>query len=286
MHKEPGATAAQPKPAQPKAEQPKAAQPKRRPRGGTAAGVLSALVLVAAGGGLVSAASLAPQGPGSSRQLEAPLAAVPAGSSLGVCPGPARLLQGTPVGTDAQFSPESATAKSAVNAVVLGSPAGTVPGSRLATLKGKTLVEIAKAADPSATDTSSAKPAAGSPALPAGVAPGHAVDDVTVLSADAQANRQATAGAIMSYTAGDGDLRGSAAAACQQPGNDLWLVGANTALGRTAVLNLSNPSSTPATVSLDLYGAKGLIQAPGSRGLLVAPGSTRSVILVGLAPGQ
>ena len=76
----------------------------------------------------------------------------------------------------------------------------------------------------------------------------------------------------MSYTAADGDLQGSAAAACQQPANDLWLVGANTALGRTAVLNLSNASSTPATVSLELFGAKGQIQAPGSRGLLVAPG--------------
>ena len=90
----------------------------------------------------------------------------------------------------------------------------------------------------------------------------------------------------MRYAAEDGDLRGSAAAACQQPANDLWLVGANTALGRTAVLNLSNASSTPATVSLDLFGAKGQIQAPGSRGLLVAPGTTRSIILAGLAPGQ
>jgi hypothetical protein len=274
------------KPASRRAAAPPATRLKRTPRGGTVAGVLSALVLVAAGGGLVSAASLSPQGPGSSRTLEAPMAAVPAGSSVGVCPGPARLLEGTPVGTDPQFSPESASANSVVNAVVLGSPAGTLPGSRLASLKGKTLVEIAKAAEPSATDTSSAKPAAGSPALLAGVVPQHAVDAVSVLSADAQANRQAAAAGIMSYTAGDGDLRGSAAAACQQPGNDLWLVGANTALGRTAVLNLSNPSGTPATVSLDLYGAKGLIQAPGSRGLLVAPGSTRSVILAGLAPGQ
>jgi Family of unknown function (DUF5719) len=257
---------------------------KRRPRGGTVAGVLSAVVLVAAGGGLVSAASLAPQGPGSSRQLDAPLAAVPAGSSIGVCPGPARLLEGTPVGTDPQFSPESATANSVVSAVVLGSPAGTLPGSRLASLKGKTLVELAKAAGPSAAET--AKPAAGSPVQLAGVVPQHSVDAVSVLSADAEANRQASAGAVMSYTAGDGDLRGSAAAACQQPANDLWLVGANTALGRTAVLNLSNASTTPATVSLDLYGAKGLIQAPGSRGLLVAPGTTRSVILAGLAPGQ
>jgi hypothetical protein len=275
-----------PQPASRRVAGPTPARLKRLPRGSTVAGVLSALVLVAAGGGLVSAASLSPEGPGSSRQLEAPLAAVPAGSSIGVCPGPARLLEGTPVGTDPQFSPESATANSVVNAVVLSSTAGTLPGSRLSSLKGETLVELAKAADPSAPETPAAKPAAGSPVLLAGVVPQHAVDAASVLSADAQAGRQASAGAIMSYTAGDGDLRGSAAVACQQPANDLWLVGANTALGRTAVLNLSNASSTPATVSLDLYGAKGLIQAPGSRGLLVAPGSTRSVILAGLAPRQ
>lgn len=268
------------------AADPAPARRSRLPRRGTVIGVLSALVLVAAGGGLLSAASLSPQGPGSSRALEAPLAAVPAGSSVGLCPGPARLLEGTPVGTDPQFSPESATANSVVNAIVLGTPAGTVPGSRLSSLKGKTVVEIAKAAGPSAAVTPAARPVAGSTVPLAGVVPQRAVDAVTVLSADAQANRQASAGAIMSYTAGDGDLRGAAAAACQQPANDLWLVGANTALGRTAVLNLSNASGTPATVSLDLYGAEGLIQAPGSRGLLVAPGSTRSVNLAGLAPGQ
>ena len=122
--------------------------------------------------------------------------------------------------------------------------------------------------------------------LLAGVVSQHAVDAVSVLSADAQENQQASAGAVLSYTATDGDLHGSAAAACQQPANDLWLVGANTALGRTAVLNLSNASSTPATVSLDLFGAKGQIQAPGSRGLLVAPGTTRSIVLAGLAPGE
>ncbi|WP_427133234.1 DUF5719 family protein [Pseudarthrobacter sp. S9] len=253
------------------------------PRRGTVGGILSALLLVAAGGGLVSAASLAPQSP-ASRQLEAPVAAVPAGSSVGVCPGPARLLEGTPVGTDPQFSPESATAKTTVNAVVLSSSAGVVPGSRLAPLKGSPLVELAKGAVASAPATPSA--AAGAPVLLAGVVSQHEVDDVSVLSADARDNRQAAAGAVMNYSAGDGDLRGSAAAACQQPANDLWLVGANTALGRSAVLNLSNASSTPATVSLDLFGAKGPIQAPGSRGLLVAPGTTRSIILAGLAPGQ
>ena len=151
-------------------------------------------------------------------------------------------------------------------------------------LKGAPLVEIAKA-----RHSSRRRLRARGPHARAGRrrrAPARAVDDVSVLSADAQDNQQAAAGAVLSYTAEDGDLQGSAAAACQQPGNDLWLVGANTALGRSAVLNLTNASSTPATVSLDLFGAEGQIQAPGSRGLLVAPGSTRSIVLAGLAPGQ
>jgi len=248
---------------------------------GTVGGIVSAAVIVAAGGGLVAAAALTPQGPGS-RALEEPLAAVPAGGSLGICPGPARLLEGTPVGTDPQFSPESATAKSTVSAVVLSSSAGVLPASRLAGLTGGPLVELAKAAPASAAPA----PGPAAPSLRAVVVPQRGVDAVTVLSADAQGNRQPSAGAVMSYTAADGDLRGTAAAACQRPANDLWLVGANTAVGRTAVLNLSNASGTPATVNLDLFGANGPVHAPGSRGLLVAPGSTRSVILAGLAPGQ
>ncbi|MEV7131774.1 DUF5719 family protein [Arthrobacter sp. NPDC093128] len=245
---------------------------------GTVAGLASAVVIVAAAGSLVAAASMAPQSAGS-RKLEAPLAAVPAGSNVGICPGPARLLEGTPVGTDPQFSPESATARSLVDAAVLSTNAGVLPGSRLAELNGAALTEIAK--DPG-TPTAAAGPAP----LLAGVVSQRAVDSVSVLSADAVGNQQATAGAVMSYTATDGDLQGSAAAGCQQPANDLWLVGANTALGRTSVLNLSNASSTPATVSLDLYGAQGQIQAPGSRGLLVAPGTTRSIVLAGLVPDQ
>ena len=232
----------------------------------------------------MSATALSPQGPGSSRPVAAPLAAVPAGSSVGVCPGPARLLEGAPVGTDPQFSPESATARSDVNAVVLGSSAGVLPGSRLASLNGQHPGGT-RQGHPGVRKPFGSRRQARAPPPLAGVVAQRGVDDVSVLSADAQADRQASAGAVMRYTAEDGDLRGSAAAACQQPANDLWLVGANTALGRTAVLNLSNASGSPATVSLDLFGAKGQIQAPGSRGLLVAPGTTRSVILAGLAPG-
>ncbi len=254
--------------------------PRSMSRRATAGRIVSAGVLLVAAGALVTAPDLV--GPGAAnRQLEAPLTAVPAGQSVGVCPGPARLLEGTPVGTDPQFSPESATAATSLNAVVLSTDSGVIPGSRLDGMNGTPMTEIAP--EPAA---GAAEAVAGTPAQRAGVVAGLGVSDVSALTAEPLDDRQPAAGAVVSYSATDGDLRGSAAASCQRPANDLWLVGANTALGRSAVLHLSNPSGSPATVSLELYGAAGQIQAPGSRGLLVAPGTTRAIILGGLAPGQ
>lgn len=246
---------------------------------GMITGVLSAVVILAAGGGAVAATSVVPE-PSGGTTMEIRQADVPAGRSLGVCPEPARLVSGTVVGTDADFSPVSTTATSALNAVVLSNPAGTVPESNVTSLGGETVEEIAKA--PTSTPT----PTVGPPVLAAGVANISPVASPTVVGAEALGNEQASLAANLSYSATDGDLRGLASTQCQPPGNDAWLLGANTAVGRTAVLNVSNASETPATVSLDLYGSEGQIQAPGARGLLVAPGSTRSVNLAGLAPGE
>ncbi|WP_251043276.1 DUF5719 family protein [Arthrobacter sp. ISL-48] len=260
------------------------ARAKNRPAGRTAArrgvftGLLSAVAILAAAGGVAIAGSLAPQ-PLGNRSIQPALAAVPAGSSVGVCPGPARLLEGTEAGTDPQFSPVSATAASAVTGAVLSAAGGTLPGSRLSALDGTTAVEIAK-------DNGQQSAAAGPQEMLAGVVAGQAVNGVSVLRADPQSNQKPSAAALMEYKATDGDLQGSAAANCQQPSNDLWLAGASTTVGRTSVLVLSNASSTPATVSLELFGSKGQVQAPGSRGLLVAPGTTRSVVLAGLAPAE
>ncbi|HKU36243.1 MAG TPA: DUF5719 family protein [Paenarthrobacter sp.] len=246
---------------------------------GIVTGVLSAVVILAAGGGAVAASGMVP-GPSGGSTLQARQADVPAGRSLGVCPEPARLVTGTEVGTDAQFSPVSTTATSALNALVLSNPAGTVPGSSIAALGGKSVAQIAKA------PTSTPSPTPGPPVLAAAAASISPVDSPNVVGADPIGNEKASLSANLSYSATDGDLRGLAAAQCQQPGNDAWLLGSNTALGRTAVLNLSNASETPATVNLDLFGHQGQIQAPGARGLLIAPGTTRSVNLAGLAPNE
>lgn len=246
-------------------------------RAASVAGIAASVLILAGGGALVAGGSLM-AAPASSRTVPPAEAAVPAGASLGVCPGPARLLEGTGTGTDAQFRPESATAATRVSAAVL-SAGGVLPGSRLAHLDGTAAVEISKDPGPAPT-------AAAPQELLAGVAPDRAVDQVSVLSAKAVANQNATAAAAMKYTARDGDLQGSAAATCGQPSNDQWLAGASTTVGRTSVLALTNASSSPATVSLELFGSGGQVQAPGSRGLLVAPGTTRSVVLAGLAPNE
>ncbi|MDQ0770031.1 hypothetical protein QF031_002780 [Pseudarthrobacter defluvii] len=246
-------------------------------RAASVAGVAAGVLILAGGGALVAGGSLM-AAPESSRTVPAAEAAVPAGASLGVCPGPARLLEGTDAGTDAQFRPESATAATRVSAAVL-SAGGVLPGSRLARLDGTAGVDISKDPGPAPT-------AAAPQELLAGVAADRAVDQVSVLTANAVANQNASAAGAMKYTARDGDLQGSAAATCGQPSNDQWLAGAGTTVGRTSVLALTNASSTPATVSLELFGAGGQVQAPGSRGLLVAPGTTRSVVLAGLAPNE
>lgn len=246
---------------------------------GVITGALSAVVILAAGGGAVAATSMVPE-PSGGTTMDIRQADVPAGRSMGVCPEPARLVSGTVVGTDADFSPVSTTATSALNAVVLSNPAGTVPESNVTSLVGELVEEIAKA--PTSTPT----PTVGPPVLAAGVANISPVASPTVVGAEALGNEQASLAANLSYSATDGDLRGLASTQCQPPGNDAWLLGANTSVGRTAVLNVSNASETPATVSLDLYGSEGQIQAPGARGLLVAPGTTRSVNLAGLAPGE
>ena len=250
--------------------------PPNKGRRAMLAAAASASLVIAGAGAVVAGGSFIPR-PESSRSLAAAAAAVPAGSSVGVCPGPARLLEGTEAGTDPQFSPESSTAAASVTGTVL-SASGVLPASRLSLLDGQTAVEIAP--EPQ-------EPAAGAPQeLRAGTVSAHPVDQATVLSADAIGNQQASAAGIMKFTATDGDLQGVAAASCQPPSNDQWLAGASTTVGRSSVLVLSNVSSTPATVGLELFGAEGQIQAPGSRGLLVAPGTTRSVVLAGLAPGE
>jgi hypothetical protein len=81
------------------------------------------------------------------------------------------------------------------------------------------------------------------------------------------------------------DFVGFAAAACAEPSGSIWLVGGSTAVGRTSILTLSNPTAVDALVTLTILGEKGQIEAPGMSGIDVAAGTQRVLSVAGFAPG-
>jgi hypothetical protein len=65
-----------------------------------------------------------------------------------------------------------------------------------------------------------------------------------------------------------------------------WLLGANTTVGREALLILANPNPTDATVSLELFGSNGKIASGGNGQIAVAAFKSTVVPLAGLAPQE
>ncbi|MFW8745689.1 DUF5719 family protein, partial [Mesorhizobium japonicum] len=91
------------------------------------------------------------------------------------------------------------------------------------------------------------------------------------------------AGAQSQIAAAD-DESGLAAAACAEPSGSTWLVGGATTTGRTTLLTLANPTQVDATVTLAIFGEKGVVQAPGLSGIVVTAGAQRVIPLAGFAP--
>ncbi|MER1995050.1 MAG: DUF5719 family protein [Arthrobacter sp.] len=237
--------------------------------------VFSGSVLLGTAGALITAAAIAAP-PRTELAAAPPATEVPAGTLTGVCPEPLRLLAGNVTSVDAEFSPVSESASTAVTTAVVGGAGTSLAPAALSVLgSGAAVAEI---------EPGSEVPLAGTRL--AGVLAGKSVDSVTAFEAEPSGDQPAVANAVMGYTASDGDLAGLAAANCQTPANDMWLLGARTTVGATAVLRLNNPSVTPASVDLEIFGTDGRIEAGGSRGIVVAPGETRSIVLAGLASSQ
>jgi len=91
--------------------------------------------------------------------------------------------------------------------------------------------------------------------------------------------------AVSSSVVTDGDLRGLAAATCEAPTSDAWLVGGSTAVGSSADLVIVNPGSTTAAVTVEVWGPNGKVVVPTPM-QLVAPHATKTLSLGGAAPDQ
>lgn len=82
---------------------------------------------------------------------------------------------------------------------------------------------------------------------------------------------------------GGGDISGLAALACLTPRLDTWLVGGSTALGSSARLVLTNPSSVASDVVVSFYGPAGKVDQTFS--VAVGPHSQSTYLLEGVAAG-
>ncbi len=94
----------------------------------------------------------------------------------------------------------------------------------------------------------------------------------------------ATLSGAQSQVAEAQDYTGFAAASCAEPSSSIWLVGGSTAVGRTTLLTIANPSEVDATIALTILSPNGAVTAPGMAGIVVKPGEQRVIPLAGFAP--
>jgi hypothetical protein len=104
-----------------------------------------------------------------------------------------------------------------------------------------------------------------------------------LLTAEPTTNGSTLAGA-QSQRVGLERLSGVAASACTEAAADAWLVGGSTDVGQTTVVTLTNPSTVDASVSLEVFGENGIVDAAGAAGIVVSAGSQRILSLAGIAP--
>jgi hypothetical protein len=85
--------------------------------------------------------------------------------------------------------------------------------------------------------------------------------------------------------AGDDD-RGLAVTPCQQPSSDAWLVGGGGGPSRTERVIVSNPGANAVSVSFEILGASGRIDAAADRNVSIPPLSREVVSLDAIAPAE
>lgn len=191
---------------------------------------------------------------------------VPPSASTLVCPGPVIPPDDSGAG-DSAFDPTPVAPVVGAGAVTTAGGSGTTATGTLTLLGADAPAARLEGTDAAATWL--AGPAA-----------------AVVVRADPTGDEAPNVGAVASSVVTAGDLRGLAAASCQAPGADLWIVGGSTELGSTAKLVLDNAGTTPADVTLAVWGPSGPAALAGGDRYLVAPGGQRVVDLAGVAAEQ
>jgi hypothetical protein len=103
---------------------------------------------------------------------------------------------------------------------------------------------------------------------------------------DAAPQTAALLAGVQSQSLAGGDYTGLAATSCVGATTESWLVGGSTAVGRTTLITLANPSDVASTVALTIYGERGTVTAAGATGIIVQPHGQRVLSLSGFAPAM
>jgi hypothetical protein len=228
-------------------------------RTAAAVGGLLCAMAVAALAATDGAGNVAPPPADTARAV--PVAAAEAGL---VCPMPAELEQ-PDVGDD-EFSAAPVETTTSLTAAVLDGADGAEPS--ISTLDGEQSADLTGPLD--AGDLA---------AVRAGEVDGARTVRVTPSGAT-----YATA-TVASVTT-DGDLRGMVAGPCAVPAVEHWLVGGSTSVGSSGRLVLQNPGRTPATVTLEAWGAAGPAVLGSQSLVVVPPGEQVVTMLEAVAPDQ
>ena len=244
--------------------------PERSPRRlwrGRLARIAGAGGVLAACGAVVAAGLAAPV---PADAVVPPLAvAVPPSARSLACAGPLVLPEGAGTG-DSAFDPVPVPVLTEVRVL-------TVPGAGAREASSGTLTPLAGGSALAQLDP------AGSGAV---VQRAAGVTGPTLLRAEPAGDVAPLIGGATASVTTAGDLRGLAAASCQVPAADQWLVGGSTEIGNTTQLVVTNPGATAAQVSVELYGPSGAVDLAGAAGFLVAPGAEKVLLLAGVAAEQ
>ncbi|NMR20775.1 hypothetical protein HIR71_11190 [Cellulomonas fimi] len=198
-----------------------------------------------------------------------PAVEVPPAARQLVCAGPLVQPDDTVAG-DAAFDPTPVDVLTRVGVVTVGaSDADRAPSATLTPLAGDQPLTVAE-------------PAGGA----AGAAEAAAPDGATRMTADPVGDTAARIAGTTASVTSAGDLRGLAAASCQAPAAEQWLVGGSTEIGSSALLVVANPGATPAEVTVEVFGPSGRVDLAGAARFLVAPGAERALLLEGIAAEQ
>lgn len=216
-----------------------------------------------------------------SRSLDVPAVAMPAGRTIMAC-APAIKRVGGQEATDQAYSPGAATAASSLRALVLGDNAQRVPG---AVLSGddREIKRLSQEVPAETADKTEARATDGFSGVKGAAVSGLKMDDAAWLSVQPLGGLRSPGAATRTTVQASGDLSGLAITPCLPASNTVRLLGASTTLGHTAVLAVTNPSSTPASVSVSVSTAKGIASEGAVQPFTLEAGATRTINLAGTA---